>query len=86
MVRWVEIQSGQLSMLGQTCLRSWKEIASYAGVSIPTVQRWEREERLPVHRHLHRTRGSVYAFPPEIDAWLRERDTTAGGAEPLAVD
>jgi transcriptional regulator with XRE-family HTH domain len=86
MIRWMETQSGKSFMLGRACLRSWKEIASYAGVSIPTVQRWEREERLPVHRHLHRKRGSVYAFPVEIDTWLRERDTALGGAEPVAVE
>jgi hypothetical protein len=31
-------------------LDSWKEIAAYLGRSIRTVQRWEREEGLPVHR------------------------------------
>ena len=31
-------------------LNSWKEIASYLGRSVRTVQRWEREFGLPVHR------------------------------------
>ena len=34
-------------------LDSWKEIASYLGRGIRTVQRWEREEGLPVHRLDH---------------------------------
>jgi hypothetical protein len=59
---------------GQACLRSWKEIATYAQVSVATVQRWEKCERLPVHRHMHRRIGSVYAYPSEIDEWLRGRD------------
>ena len=34
-------------------LDSWKEIAAYLGRGIRTVQRWEREEGLPVHRIAH---------------------------------
>ena len=34
-------------------LDSWKEIAAYLNRSVRTVTRWEREESLPVHRHLH---------------------------------
>jgi Tol biopolymer transport system component len=52
---------------------SWKEIATHLGRSVSTVQRWERQEGLPVHRHLHNKSGTVYAFRPEIDAWWRER-------------
>jgi hypothetical protein len=55
-------------------LASWKEIACYAGVSVATVQRWERNEQLPVHRHMHRKVGSVYGFTDEFDTWLRDRD------------
>jgi len=35
------------------------------------VRRWEREEGLPVHRHVHRVLGSVYAYKSEIDVWRR---------------
>jgi DNA-binding transcriptional regulator YiaG len=34
-------------------LDSWKEIAAYLKRGARTVQRWEREERLPVHRLPH---------------------------------
>jgi TolB-like protein/Tfp pilus assembly protein PilF len=54
-------------------LDSWKDIAAYLKRSVPTVQRWERDEALPVHRHQHRKQGSVYAYRPELDAWWRER-------------
>ena len=50
-------------------LDSWKEIAAYLNRGVRTVRRWEREEGLPVHRHLHKILGSVYAFKSEVDAW-----------------
>lgn len=50
-------------------LTCWKEIASFFHRDVRTVQRWEREERLPVHRHPHQRRSSVYAYPDELDAW-----------------
>ena len=54
-------------------LDSWKEIASYLGRGIRTVQRWEREEGLPVHRLDHAKRGSVYASRHELTAWWESR-------------
>ena len=54
-------------------LDSWKAIASYLGRGVRTVQRWEREEALPVHRLAHEKRGSVYAYKPEVDAWWESR-------------
>jgi Tol biopolymer transport system component len=54
-------------------LGSWKAIAAYVKRDVTTVQRWERREGMPVHRHLHDKRGSVYAFRSELDAWLEGR-------------
>src|SRR5580698_10403988 len=54
-------------------LDSWKEIAAYLDRDVTTVQRWEKRERMPVHRHVHDKRGSVYALAPELDAWLESR-------------
>src|SRR5262249_35410282 len=54
-------------------LESWKEIAAYLGRDIRTVQRWERSEGLPVHRHMHAKQGSVYALRSELDAWKHSR-------------
>lgn len=54
-------------------LDSWKEIAAHLNRNVRTVQRWERAEGLPVHRHLHASRGSVYASAAELDRWWRER-------------
>ena len=54
-------------------LDSWKEIAAYLKRDMTTVQRWERREGMPVHRHLHGKLGSVYAFRSELDEWVRTR-------------
>lgn len=54
-------------------LESWKEIAAYLKRDVRTVQRWEASEELPVHRHQHKKRGSVYAYPAELDAWRDSR-------------
>jgi len=56
-------------------LDSWKEIATYLRRSPRTVQRWERQEGLPVHRLVHDKQGSVYAFRAELDGWWAERRT-----------
>ena len=38
-------------------LDSWKEIAAYLNRDVTTVQRWEKREGMPVHRHLHDRHG-----------------------------
>jgi Tol biopolymer transport system component len=58
-------------------LDSWKEIASYLKRDVTTVQRWEKREGMPVHRHLHDRMGSVYASRAELDAWTRSRNLPA---------
>ena len=57
-------------------LDSWKEIAAYLGRGVRTVQRWEREEGLPVHRLAHDKRGSIYARREELTAWWESRRLT----------
>jgi non-specific serine/threonine protein kinase len=64
-------------------LESWKEIAAYLNRGVRTVRRWEAEEGLPVHRHMHRTLASVYAFKSEIDAW--RRSTPRNDLEPASI-
>jgi eukaryotic-like serine/threonine-protein kinase len=55
-------------------LDSWKEIAAYLNRDVTTVQRWEKREGMPVHRHLHDRMGSVYASRAELDAWACSRN------------
>ena len=59
-------------------LDSWKEIASYLKRDVTTVQRWEKREAMPVHRHLHEKTGSVFAYRAELDAWARGRNLRLG--------
>ncbi|MBV8143603.1 MAG: PD40 domain-containing protein [Gammaproteobacteria bacterium] len=66
-------------------LDSWKKIASYLKRDVSTVQRWERREGMPVHRHLHDKLGSVFAYRSELDAWWESRRThLSREAEPEA--
>lgn len=53
---------------------SWKAIANYLRRDVRTVQRWEQDEGLPVHRHEHLKQATVYAYKAEIDAWRAKRD------------
>jgi len=55
-------------------LDSWKEIAAYLNRDLTTVQRWEKREGMPVHRHLHDRMRSVYASRTALDAWSRGRN------------
>ena len=50
-------------------LESWKEIAAYLNRDVRTVQRWEQDKGLPVHRIPGRGKPTVYALKAEVDAW-----------------
>jgi len=58
---------------GETPLESWKQIAAYLQRDVRTAKRWEKSEGLPVHRHAHQARSSVYAYPSELEAWRADR-------------
>jgi len=70
-------------LVDQELLYSWKEIAAYLHHGVRTVQRWERTEGLPVHRHHHSQRDSVYAYASEVDAWWRNRAARFSGGRGL---
>src|SRR6266849_7998829 len=61
------------SPLPEKKLVSWKEIAAHLGREVRTVQRWEKTEALPVHRHEHQKKSTVYAYASELDEWIRKR-------------
>jgi TolB-like protein/tetratricopeptide (TPR) repeat protein len=73
-------------------LDSWKEIATYLNRDVTTVQRWEKREGMPVHRHVHDKRGSVYALTEELDQWIQGRRLSEAdpenhpGAEILPIE
>ena len=62
-------------------LDSWKAIAAYVKRDVSTVQRWEKREGMPVHRHQHDKRGSVYAVRSEVDAWFESRKLRLKGED-----
>jgi len=66
-------QRGRHVSPSKELLDSWKEIAVFLQRGVRTVQRWEREECLPVHRHRHGRGGTVFALAPEIQKWLMSR-------------
>ena len=63
-------------------LDSWKEIAVYLERTVTTLERWEKEEGLPVHRHVHHKKASVYAYCSEIDTWRKNRSSALGNNRP----
>jgi tetratricopeptide (TPR) repeat protein len=68
---------------GEDRLHSWKEIAVFLGHSVRTVQRWEAERSLPVHRTPGGKLGSVYAFKNELTRWMRQSSSSL--AEPVVA-
>jgi Tol biopolymer transport system component len=54
-------------------LEGWKSIAAYLDRDVRTAKRWEAAEDLPVHRHQHHRRSSVFAYSTELDRWRLTR-------------
>ena len=65
-------------------LDSWKKIAAYLKRDESTVRRWEKEG-LPVHRHAHRKKASIYAYRSEIDDWWNVGRARLDAAEAVAA-
>lgn len=51
-------------------LSSWKEIAVFFGKGVRTVQRWEQQLGLPIHRPADAPQNIVMAHSEELLAWL----------------
>jgi FG-GAP-like repeat len=62
-------------------LDSWKEIALFLKRDVSTVQRWEKQEALPIHRHMHGERGTVFAYKSEVTIWWTNRHAKLERAE-----
>jgi TolB-like protein len=63
-----------LGMKKNNVLHSWKDISAYLDRDVRTCYRWEAEFGLPVHRiDENSPRSKVFAYPVEIDEWLKER-------------
>src|SRR5262249_14108109 len=48
----------------------WKEIASYLGKGVRSVQRYACENGLPIHRPSGRSGGAVIATKGELNGWV----------------
>lgn len=57
-------------------LNSWKEIAAFLGRTVRTVQRWEKDDGLPLRRGGPGHRGLVVASKHEINGWWEGRRAT----------
>jgi TolB-like protein/Flp pilus assembly protein TadD len=66
--------SGTTAPPNERRLESWGEIASYLRRDIRTVQRWERNLGLPIHRLAVGKQSSVFAYPSELDKWFKEQE------------
>jgi phage terminase Nu1 subunit (DNA packaging protein) len=59
-------------------LNTWKEIAAYLGRGVRTIQRYEEQLGLPIHRPAARGRSAVLAFSDEVERWLRSTPSRNG--------
>jgi hypothetical protein len=68
-------------------LTSWKEIASYLGKGVRTVQRWEVQLDLPVRRPNGGSGRVIQASREDLDRWLATRWSRrpAEGSESVEV-
>ena len=82
----VDPKAPEGSSLHDKKLVSWKEIAVHLGREIRTVQRWEKTEGLPVRRHEHQKRSTVYAYASELDEWFKKRQPADDPAADAAFE
>jgi Tol biopolymer transport system component len=73
-------------MPGDDRLDSWKAIAFYLSRDIRTVQLWEKEQGLPIHRHRHTSLPSVFAFKSELNGWRSARTESPRSCKAASVD
>jgi tetratricopeptide (TPR) repeat protein/predicted DNA-binding transcriptional regulator AlpA len=69
----------------QRRLTSWKEIATYVGRNERTVKRWEASRGFPVRRVAGASRGSVFAYADEIEAWMHGHAASADVTKPSLI-
>ncbi len=78
------LDPGLASAAGRRGLRGWKDISSYLGMSVRTVQRWERDFGLPVRRDGTGRSPVVHAFADELDKWRASVESVAAGRKAAA--
>ena len=64
-------------------LEGWKNIAAYFKRGPRTVQLWERDCGLPIHRF----QGRVLAYPQELDQWrLKQQIRPRAGSKAIRAN
>lgn len=69
-------------MSAERPLNGWREIASFFDVTDSTVKRWASQKGLPIHRVAGDTGRKglpIYAFPSELESWLRNSESVVQG-------
>src|ERR1700759_1052494 len=64
-----------MNQVRKDILNGWKEIATYVGRDIRTVERWEKQRGLPIRRVPGEGRATVSAVVSELDAWFANPST-----------
>jgi PAS domain-containing protein len=57
-------------------LTSWKDVARYLGKTTRTVQRWEKQFGLPIHRPPNQRTGVILARCEEVEQWIQSCATS----------
>lgn len=60
-------------------LNGWKEIANHLGKGVRTVQRWEKQYGLPIHRIGEGQGEIIFAFTNEVARWTEEQERRRRG-------
>jgi len=67
-------------------LHGWKEIAAHVGKTPRSLQRYEKEYALPVHRLNLKKGQTVWAYRHELDEWLLSLDQAKAASVALDED
>jgi TolB-like protein/Tfp pilus assembly protein PilF len=67
-------------------LDSWKAIAQFLDRDVRSVQRWEHERGLPVHRLPGQRGGAVFAYESELEDWMLSRGSDATVSSDVAPE
>lgn len=75
----------QMDKVPASVLSGWKEIASYLGKGVRTVQRYENSQALPVRRPSRKMRAAVIATKADLARWVAAHPNLDGAADQCSV-
>jgi TolB-like protein len=80
------VGSGEQRAKENERLDSWKAIAAYLRRDVRSVQRWEKDRGLPVHRVPGEKGGTVFAYTKELENWLHGHPANGTSSDPSEND